>query len=83
VTASAYDTGGSPQRCPEGLCPSCDTVLFGSASTSLWCPDCDQDWSFSQAQCPYPATATTSVGERLCRVHAPVADDVWHEAQEC
>jgi hypothetical protein len=83
VTVSAYDLAWSPQRCTEGLCPSCDTDLSGSATTGLWCPDCDRDWSWPDAQCPYPATSTTSECERLCRVHAALADDVWHDSEEC
>lgn len=57
------------------MCPRCDTPLFGSASSAPWCPRCDALVPQEQARCPYPASATSVKGQRLCRVHAPLVDD--------
>lgn len=82
MTIAGYDIAALPERCEEALCPRCDTPLFGSASLSPWCPDCDTAWPWDEARCPYPATATSFEGERLCRVHAPLTDHARLDADE-
>ena len=77
-----YDTTSLPKPCEEALCPRCDTPLFGSASFSPWCPECDAARSWDEARCPHPASATSTEGQRLCRVHAPWVDVARLDARD-
>jgi hypothetical protein len=76
MTVTGYhDAAFLRERCEEGMCPRCDAPLFGSASSGPWCPGCEAVLSPEKARCPYPASATSVEGQRLCRVHAPLVDD--------
>lgn len=83
MTASAYyETDSLPERCEEAMCPRCNTPLCGSASVSPWCPMCDAVLPWEEARCPYPASATSVEGQRLCRVHAPLVDNAVPDTRD-